>query len=120
MPDFQGTKSIILQPGDVKVPYSFQWTVCSCSTGNDGSIPFGHSISTGVTAAHREDGISMSTAIVAGSSWTGNVATILLSFPSSTGALMGKYHLTFTATISDGTTTYSKEFDFNRIMVRNL
>jgi hypothetical protein len=48
------------------------------------------------------------------------VATILLSFPSSTGALSGKYHLTFTATISDGTTTYSKEFDFNRIMVRNL
>lgn len=119
MPDFQGTRHIFLQPNDVMVPYAFEWTVCSCSTGNDGALPVGHSLASGVTAAHREDGTAILT-MVAASSWTNNVGTIFLSYPSSVGAVTGRYHLTFTATISDGTTTYTKEFDFNRVLVRNL
>jgi hypothetical protein len=119
MPDFQGTQSIILQPGDSAVPYTFEFTVCSNSTANDGAIPYGHSVSSVVTAVHREDGTAVTTGIVSTSSETSNVVTLWLSYPTSSGALTGKHHITFTATLADATTTYTHEFDFNRLLVRN-
>lgn len=119
MPDFEGTKSIILQPGDVGVPYTFTWTICTSSTGNDGAIPFGHTVSGVVTTIHHENGTVYSTALLAASSHTGQVTSIFLSYPTSSGYVSGKYHATFIATISDGTTTFAKEFDFNRIIVKD-
>ena len=119
MPDFQGTKSIFLQPGDVKVPYSFTWTICTSSTGNDGAIPYGNTVSSVVTAIKHESGITCTTGILASSSHTAAVTSLFLTYPSSSGFLTGKYHITFTATISDGTTTFTKEFDFNRLVVKD-
>ena len=119
MPDFQGTKSIILQPGDVGVPYTFTWTVCTSSTGNDGAIPFLHTVSGVVTTIHHENGTVYSTALLAASSHTDPVTTIFLSYPTSSGAVTGKYHAKFVATINDGTTDFIKEFDFNRIVVKD-
>jgi hypothetical protein len=121
MPDFQGTKAIILQPGDVMVPYTFTWTVCTASTGNDGAIPFGHSISSVVTVVKHESGLICTTGILTTSSCSGGVVSLFMNYPtSSSGYPVGKYHVTFTATISDGATTYTKEFDFNRLLVKNL
>lgn len=119
MPDFEGSKPIFLQPSDARVPYAFEYTVCSATTANDGGLPFGHTISSIITAIHREDGTVMTTDILASSSATGQVHTVLLSYPTTAG-VTGKYHMTFKATISDGTTTYVREFDFNRLIVRNL
>jgi hypothetical protein len=120
LPDFEGSKPIFLQPSDAKVPYAFEYTVCSATTANDGSLPFGHTLSSVVTAIHREDATVLTTAILSTSSATGQVHTVFLSYPTSVGVVTGKHHLTFTATISDGTTTYVREFDFNRLIVRNL
>jgi len=119
MPDFQGTKAIILQPGDAIVPYTFTWTICTSSTGNDGAIPYGHTVSSVVTAIKHESGLICTTGILASSSHSGAVTSLFLTYPSSSGFLTGKYHTTFTATISDGTTTFAKEFDFNRLIVRD-
>ncbi len=119
MPDFQGTQSITLQPGDVAVPYTFQFTVCSNSTANDGALPYTHSMSSVVTSVHREDGTVMTTGIVTTSSMTANIVTLWLSYPSSTGIVTGKHHITFTATVNYDTTSYVHEFDYNRLMLRN-
>lgn len=119
MPDFQGTKSIILQPSDVRVPYTFTWTVCSASTSNDGAIPYGHTVSSNVTTITHESGTVCTTGILASSSHTGWVTTLWLAYPSSSGFLTGKYHVKFVPTIADATTTYTKEFDFNRLIVRD-
>ena len=119
MPDFQGTKSIFLQPGDVSVPYTFTWTVCTASTGNDGAIPYGHTVSSVVTAIRHESGLVCTTGILSSSSHSGSVTSVFLTYPSSSGFLTGKYHVTFAATISDGSTTYVREFDFNRLIVRD-
>lgn len=119
MPDFQGTQSIFLQPGDAAVPYTFEITVSSNSTANDGAIPYGHSVSSVVTSVHREDGTVVTTGIVTTSSETADVVTLWLKYPSSSGFQTGKHHITFTCTIADATTTYTRELDFNRLIVRN-
>ena len=119
MPDFEGSRAIIIQPTDVMVPYSFNFTVCTSSTGNDGALPFGHTINSMAVAAHHENGTVMSTAIIGASVHSSFTTLVSFSYPSSTGIVLGKYHLTFTATVSDGTTTYTREFDFNRVMVKN-
>lgn len=125
MPTFQGTKTIILQPSDSNVPYKFEYTVCSGSTTNDGGIPWGHTINSTATyvKAHRIDGTEMttsSTGIIANSSHTGFVTTVWLTYPSSTGVVAGKYHLKFLPTINDGTTSYVREFDFPRLLLKDL
>lgn len=119
MPDFQGTKPIILQPNDVMVPYTWTWTICTASTGNDGAIPYGHTVSSVVTSITHESGTVCTTGILASSSHSGAVTTTFLTYPSSSGFLTGKYHMKFTATISDGTTAFVKEFDFNRLVVKD-
>lgn len=118
MPDFEGTKPIFLQPADSKVPYSFEYTVCSATTANDGSLPYGHTLSSIVTSVHREDAGVVD--IISSSSVTNQVHTIWISYPATAPVYTGRYHLTFVATVSDGATTYKREFDFNRLIVRNL
>jgi len=119
MPDFEGTKAITLQPDDSAIPYRFEWTICSASTNNDGALPYGHSLSSVVTECHRVDGTVVTTGIVSASSMTVNVLTLWLGYPASSDAQLGRHHLTFAATISDGTTTYTREFDFNRLYVKD-
>jgi hypothetical protein len=125
MPQYEGTSVITLQPYDTNIPYQFEFTVCSASTANDGAIPAGHTINSTATyvKAHRIDGTAMttsSTGIIAASSHTGFITTIWLTYPTSTGVVGGRYHLTLFPTISDGTTTYAKEFNFNRLVLKDL
>src|SRR3989304_6100866 len=101
MPDFEGTKVIILQPSDVAVPYQFGFTVCSGATENDGAIPFGLTISSMTVTAHRQDGGIVTTGMIVNSSHTAWVTVVRLSYCTSSGAQTGKYHLNFAATLSD-------------------
>lgn len=117
MPYFTGTKAIIIQPSDSAVPYTFHFTVCSNATANDGAIPYGLTITNSTVTAHREDGTAVTTGIISVTSLTSYITTVLLSYPTSTGVVAGKYHLTFKNTLSD---TSIKEFDFNRVIVKNL
>ncbi len=120
MPQFEGTNVITLQPNDINVPYKFEFTVCSGTTTNDGAIPSGHTLSSAVVTAHRIDGTVVTTGLVANTSMTGFVDAVWLSYPTSVGTVGGRYHIQLLPTISDGTTTYTKEFNFNRIVLKDL
>lgn len=117
MPDFQGSNSIYLQTGDVHVPYQFTWTICTSSTGNDGALPFGHTVQAVSTTITHESGVDGTTGILSSSSQTGQITTIWLSFPTSSGILSGRYHIKFTGTIFDGVVPYGKTLRFNRLLV---
>ncbi len=113
MPDFKEQGDIIIQPGDIKVPYQFNLPANSSATANDGAIPFGTTISSVAVTAHKSDG-GVATGLVFSSSESGDVVTASLSYPS-TG--VGTYHLTIVCTLDNAATVI--EFDFNRVKVRN-
>jgi len=117
MPSFDGYKPIILQPLDSSTPYQFGFSACSATTANDGSIPYNLTISNSSVSCHGQDKLDYTTGIIGNSSHTGWVTTLLLCYPTSAGALTGTYHITFKLTLSDASI---KEFDFNRLIVRNL
>ena len=112
MPDFKEQGDIVVQPGDVTVPYAFSLPACTTVSSNDGAIPYGSTISTVVVTAHKADGTA-ATGLVASSSVAANVVTANLTYPSTEE---GTYHLRIVATLSTGAKI---EFDFNRIQVRN-
>ncbi len=124
MPDFEGTKTVILQPNDNGVPYQYEFTVCSASTANDGTLPFGHTISSIAVSAHKIDGTDVTAALIKASSYSSGsgdfVETVWLKYSTSTGIVTGKHHLMFLATIIGGTTTYVEEFNFNRVLLKDL
>ncbi len=117
MPYFDGTKPIILQPQDVSVQYQFGFSACSATTANDGSIPFGLTISNSSVTCHREDGTVCTSGVIANSSHSGWVTSALLSYPTSSGSQTGRYHLVFKLTLNDASI---REYDFNRLIVRNI
>lgn len=112
MPDFKEQGDIEIEPGDVNVPYAFNLPPCSSATANDGAIPFGTNISTIVVTAHKSDG-GVATGLVASSSESGNVITVLLTDPSTPD---GTYHIKFVCTLDSGAVI---EFNFNRVKVRD-
>ncbi len=113
MPDFIEQGDIVIQPGDVKVPYAFNLPACSSATANDGAIPYGTNINSVVVTAHKSDGTA-ATDLVDSSSDAANVVTVKLTYPSTA---VGTYHLTFVCTLD--TASIVVEFDFNRVKVRN-
>lgn len=115
MPSFTGTASIILQPGDADVPYSFKFTICSSATANDGSIPFGRTISSAAVTAHTAAGTDATSELIESSTLSDTTVTIELDYPSTTGT--GKYHIKFVLTLDNAA---KMEFDFNRIYARDF
>lgn len=115
MPAFEGTKIIVLQPTEVDVPYRFHFTVCSATTANDGAIPYGLTIAESSATCHSEDGTDFSADIISLTSLTSFYTTLRLTYSTLAGP--GKYHLRFKNTLSDGA---FKEFDFNRLVLKDL
>lgn len=113
---FKGQDLILLQPGDVAVPYSFNFTVCSASTKNDGALPYGETISNLSVTAHTEAGASATTSIIDAVSFSSFTGILWLNYPSSLGP--GRYHLTFIVNLT--ATSQAMEFDFNRIVAKNV
>lgn len=116
MPDFDGTDFIIVQPYDDNVPYSFGFEACSSATANDGSLPYGTTISNYTIAAHKHGttDVDAATELIASHSRNGLVIQVRLQYPTTLG--IGLYHLRFVLTLSD---TSVIEFDFNRVIVRD-
>ena len=112
---FQGVKTITLQPGSATVPYTFTFTACSSATANDGSIPYGDTISSVTVKAFDETGTDKSSELVASSSTTTTVVTANLKWPTTAGA--GRYSLEFVLTLTSGTVM---EFDFTRVYAEEI
>lgn len=64
MPDFQGTQTIMLRPGANRVPISFEFRAASANNTNDGSIPYGATITGAAVAVYDQEGIDRTTATV--------------------------------------------------------
>jgi hypothetical protein len=112
---FQGVEDIVLQPGSDAVPYQFIFAACSSSTANDGSIPNGTTISSGVIKAFDEAGDDVTTEMVDSESNTSLVQTIWLKYPASSGA--GRYSLEMILTLSSAAVM---EFDFTRVYAKDI
>lgn len=114
--NFKGDDIITLQPGDAIVPYSFRFTVCSGTTKNDGALPYGETISSCTVTAHTEAGTAATTSVIETTSLTSFTEMVWLNYPTALGA--GRYHLTFLVYLT--ATSQSIEFDFNRIVAKNI
>ena len=112
---FQGVADIILQPGSATVPYTFTFAAASSATANDGSLPYGTTISTGVVIAYDEAGNVVTTEMIASESNTSTVQTVNLKYPATTGA--GRYSLEMVLTLDSGAVM---EFDFTRVFAKDI
>ena len=112
---FKGVADIVLQPGSATVPYTFTFAAASSATANDGSLPTGTTISSGVIKAFDEAGNDVTSEMVASESNTTTVQTIDLKYPATTGA--GRYSLEMLLTLSTGAVM---EFDFTRVFAKDI
>ena len=112
---FQGTADIILQPGSSSVPYTFTFAAASSATANDGSIPYGTTISSAAVKAFDTAGTDVTTQMVASDSLATPVVTVNLKYPTTSGD--GKYSLEFVLTLSSGA---KMEFDFTRVFAKDI
>lgn len=112
---FQGVADIILQPGSATVPYTFTFAAASSATANDGSIPYGTTISTAVIKALDEAGNDVTTEMISSETNTATVLTISLKYPATTGA--GRYSLEMLVTLSSAAVM---EFDFTRVFAEDI
>lgn len=114
MPSFKTSGRVTLQSYD-NIPYSFQLTICSSTTANDGFLPYGLTVASCEVIAYNEDLTDVTSDLINGSpSVTDNIVTLTLMYPVSNG--VGKYKLTFKLILSDGST---KEADFARVYCEN-
>ena len=110
---FQGVSDIIIQPGSATVPYTFTFAACSSATANDGSIPFGTTISSAVVKAFNEAGTDSTTSLISSQSLVTPVVTVNLKWPTTDG----RYSLEFVLTLSSGAVM---EFDFTRVYAKDI
>ena len=115
MPDFIGNDDIIVQPGTYKYPYEFEVTVCSAAGANDGFLPFGRTIASVVTIAHKHGRTLLVDAqLVDSYSELDQIITVKLTYPTTNGS--GRYKLEFVMTLDDGS---KEEADFGRVIVKD-
>lgn len=117
--DFQGSDYIAIQPSDSFVPIGLKLNAASASTANDGSMPYGSSVVSSTISAHHENGTDATTTLITASTESGNTIYVYLSY--STALTAGWYHLTakVTVTVSGRSTNMVREFDLNRIRVKD-
>jgi len=106
---------IILQPGSATVPYSFTFAAASSATANDGSIPFGTTISGADVKAFDAAGNDVTSEMIDSETNTNLVVTPVLKYPSTSGA--GNYSIEFLLTLSTGAVL---EVDFTRVYAGDI
>jgi len=92
---------LVIRPTDTAIAVKFLSEACSSSTANDGNIPYGTSVSSAVVTAYDDDD-SVVADLVDSYSVANNIVTVIMSYPSTSGA--GKYSLRMTLTLSDAST----------------
>ena len=110
---FQGVGIIEVQPGDSSATYQFTFDACSSATANDGSIPFGTTVSSCVTKAFNETGTDSTGVLIVIESLISDVVTLDLQWPTTAG----RYSLEFILTLSSGSVM---EFDFTRVYAGDI
>lgn len=116
MPDFEGTGKVILRPGAAYVPIRWQFAAASSVMTNDGSIPFGATITNAAVAVYNRAGTDVtSDVILAGTVQVvgGLAVSALLRHPGNvTGEV--RYSFVVTLTLSTGATI---PYDCRRLVI---
>ena len=116
---FQGSGHVELQPGDINYPIRFKFVAASASTNNDGSMPFGSTVSSVVSTMKDSKGVDATTSLISSSALSGNDVIVYVSH--STMVSDGRYTLTAKVNFSlaGSTRIFIKEFDFRRVFLRD-
>ena len=113
MPNFQGSKSIVLQPRDENISYTFLFPVKTSSSDTDYYLPFGTTIVSGTVTGLDSDGADVTSDLVYSTpTVTAEQVTVPLQYVAA-----GNYKLRFTLYLDN---TSTMESDFNRIVCRDL
>jgi hypothetical protein len=110
MPGFKEKGQIALEPYSENVPYTFEFTVCSAATANDGRLPFGDSLSVCAVTGYDINGNEAAGLVGPVNAPVANIVTVPLSYPT---AGPGRYKLTFRYETSNGV---KDELDFDRVV----
>lgn len=113
MPDFKGTKAIILQPLHKNVVYSFEISVAGENEPNEGFLPYNSTISSIDVKIFDDDGTE-NLEILQDTELTDFVISLVLSYPPVAGE--GYYGVRFVVKLTDG---QEIEADFARIQCVN-
>ena len=120
---FKGNKSVDIQPGDVNVPLHMRINPASGSTKNDGSIPYGSTVATATFKVHNAESNSSSTAMLTNTTEAGvSSSNVIVAYFSYSSTLReGLYHVTATVgmSLSGSTVLAYRDFDFNRIYMKD-
>ena len=116
MPSYKNNYSILLQPGDTDKVYKFEFPIKTVAYSNENVLPFGTTISSAVFTATTEDGIDITSDIYDNIDYSEDDAVyVSLKYPMVNGD--GTYNSKIILTLSN---TATLEFDFNRIIARDL
>ena len=117
----KGTNYVEIQPGSSNVPVALRFKAASASTANDGSIPYGSTLISATWKYYPPDKTTASTSdlITDNNRVSSNIAYTYLTWSSDLAK--GLYKLTCTATfsLSGISTDLQREFDVNRIWVKD-
>lgn len=114
MPDFKTQGQIILQEND-NMGYSFEITVASSASANNGFIPFDTTVSSVVVVAYDKNNEVVTSDLIFGTpTVTNNIISMQLKYPVTNGE--GRYKITMILTLDNGDV---KEADFDRVYVKN-
>lgn len=113
MPNFLGSKKIILQPLDNRIPYKFHCTTNTSEEAGDGCLPVGVTITNCIVTATTNNG-DAETGLIDSTSLSTPDITVVMNYPTNGE---GRYHLRFALTLSNDATM---ELDFSRIIAENL
>ena len=120
---FKGNRKVDINPGDINVPLHMRLNPASASTANDGAIPYGSTVNSASFTAHNAETNSSSTAILTNTSEAGvSSSNVIVTFVSySTTLSEGLYHITATVacSLSGSTVLMTREFDFNRVYMKD-
>ena len=104
-----------LQPGDINIPVTLRLKAATASTANDGSLPYGSTISSATVALYGPGGVAAATSHVSIVTFSSNKCTTYLTH--STALATGRHKITFTvsASLSGSTLVMTRQRDLNRI-----
>ena len=105
---------IILQPGSATVPYTFTFAAATSATANDGSIPYGTTITGADVKAFDAGGNDVTTEMIGSETNTTLVVTVNLKYPATSGN--GNYSIEFVLTLSTGAVI---EVDYTRVYAKD-
>ena len=116
MPNFQGNKSIVLQPRDENISIAFSFPVKTSAVDTNNFLPFGTTIASGtVVGLDADDAVVTSDLIYSTPTVSAEQVVVPLQYTTSNG--VGEYKLRFVLYLDNNSTM---ESDFNRVVCRDL